>query len=189
MNSTPRGLLKRVFVLFTPIAAIVFVFGAAPLYADLYKWEDAKGVLHITDDMGKVPEHKRHGVKVFKIKPQHKRRLENVPIYIPPTRVIKKAPKLYGEHTLDWWKAAFDNLHNEIDALKDGIDKKRQFIVVFEGGRRFGQMFGESEVANYKRYKKEIIKDREALQEKEDKLETLQKNARIDDVPREIIDE
>jgi len=182
---------RRCLFIATTVAIVPLIYlisGAPPLYADLYKWEDARGVLHITDDMGKVPEAKRHKVKVFKIKP-HKRRVEDAPIYIPPTRAIKKAPKLYGDHPVEWWKAAFDKLNEDMDTLKDDIEKKTQFINVFEGGRRFGQLFGEAEVANYKRYKKEITKDEEDLKEMEDKLENLRRRARIDDVPREIFSE
>ncbi len=187
MNSKLKGLLKIAVIAVAPLVSLVFVFGVPPLYADLYKWEDANGVLHITDNLGKVPESKRHGVKVFKITPEHKRRVEDAPIYIPPTKSMKKPPVLYGGHTIEWWKAAFERLNEDMDTLKDDIEKKRQFITVFEGGRRFGQMFGEAEVANYKRYKEEIVKDKESLKDMEDKLEKLRKNARIEDVPREII--
>jgi len=187
MNVMLKGFVKSLAIALVPFMSLVFVVGVPPLYADLYKWEDVNGVLHITDDMGKVPEHKRHGVKVFKIKPEQKRRIGDAPVYIPPTKAIKKGPRLYGEHTLEWWKAAFDKLNNDIDSLKDDMEKKTQFITVFEGGRRFGQMFGEVEVANYKRYKKELVKDREELSNTEDKLAKLQRNARIEDVPQEII--
>jgi len=187
MKINLRGLLISGAIAIAPF--IYLVFGARPLYADLYKWEDSRGVLHLTDDMGKVPEAERHGVKIFKREPVRKRQIENAPVYIPPTRAIKKAPKLYGEHTLEWWKATFDKLNEDMDTLKDDIEKKTQFINVFEGGRRFGQLFGEAEVANYKRYKKEISTDEENLKEMEDKLEKLRRKARIEDVPRKIFSE
>jgi len=189
MRNMLKGLLKSAAFAVTPLLSLVFIFGVSPVYANLYKWMSEDGVLHITDSLGKVPEAQRHKVEVFKLEPQRKRRIEQSPVYIPPTKPMKKPPTLYGDHTIEWWRAAFDKLNEEIETLKDDIENKRQFITVFEGGRRFGQMFGDTEVANYKRYKKEIINDREALKELEDKLEKLRREARIADVPREIIGE
>ncbi len=189
MKITLKALLRGMSPVLAFLALPVFFLGATPAYADLYKWEDSKGVLHITDDMGKVPESKRHGVKVFKIKPHRKKEAGEGPVYIPPTEKPAQKAVLYGGHTLEWWKDAFSKLIDERDSLKDEIEKKRQFITVFEGGRRFGQIFGEAEVANYKRYKKEIVKDRERLGEVEDKLEKLRKEARIEDVPRAVMEE
>jgi len=192
MKTISRGLLREgVFVLaiMAPLAAIILVFGAARARADLYKWEDSDGVLHITDDLGKVPESKRGSVKVFKIKPRPRKVPEDGHVYIPPTKPPEKKVVLYGGQPLEWWEDAFAKLIDERDFLKDDIEKKRQFITVFEGGRRFGQIFGDAEVANYKRYKKDIEKDRERLAEVETKLEKLRREARIEDVPRDIIPE
>ncbi len=190
MQMTTRGLLMKggfMLAAAAPLAALLLVFGAAPARADLYKWEDSDGVLHITDDIRKVPESKRGSVKVFKIKPKTQREKADGHVYIPPTRPAEKKVVLYGGEPIEWWEEAFSKLVEEIDFLKDDIEKKRQFITVFEGGRRFGQIFGDAEIANYKKYKKDIVKDRERLAEVEAELEKLRKKARIEDVPREII--
>ncbi|MFQ5428377.1 MAG: DUF4124 domain-containing protein [Thermodesulfobacteriota bacterium] len=182
-----KGFLRRSALSVLLPVSLVFVFGATPLYADLYKWEDSRGVLHITDDLGKVPEDKRHGVKVYKIKPAPKRHLGETPVHIQPTELVReKPPELYGGQTLQWWKDAFFKIGEEKDTLQDEIQKKAQFITVFEGGRRFGQVFGELEVSLYERYKEEIIKDEERLKDIEEKLKDLQRKATINGVPRQI---
>jgi len=192
MNIMPRGLLREGglwLALMAPLAAIILVFGATTASADLYKWEDSDGVLHITDDLGKVPESKRGSVKVFKIKPRPRKGPEDGHVYIPATKRAEKKVVLYGGQPLEWWEEAFAKLIDERDFLEDDIEKKRQFITVFEGGRRFGQIFGDAEIANYKKYKKDIIRDRERLAEVEAELEKLRREARIEDVPRDIIPE
>ncbi len=192
MNNSLRARFERavhVLVTVTVLSSPVLLVLSPPVFADLYKWEDSRGVLHITDDLGKVPEAKRHHMKVFKIKPHKRKGIGEAPVYIPPTKPVKEKVTLYGGHTLEWWKAAFSKLIDERDALKDDIEKKRQFITVFEGGRRFGQMFGETEVANYKKYKEEIVKDRERLVKVEEKLDKLRREARIEDVPPEVMAE
>lgn len=187
MKKIIRGFLCRPVFAFVISASLVFVLGATPLYADLYKWEDSRGVLHITDDLGKVPEAKRHGVKTYRIKPAPKSRAGETPVYIPATEPAReKPPVLYGGQPLEWWKDAFDKIIEEKDTLQDEIQKKTQFITVFEGGRRFGQVFGESEVSIYKRYKEEIVRDEKSLKDLEDKEEELRRKATINGVPREI---
>ena len=38
------------------IALFIFLALGGPCYADFYKWVDKDGVVHITDDIMKVPE-------------------------------------------------------------------------------------------------------------------------------------
>ncbi|MFQ5481012.1 MAG: DUF4124 domain-containing protein [Thermodesulfobacteriota bacterium] len=187
MKTIIKELLRSRPCAFVLPFSFVFFFGVLPSYANLYKWEDSKGVLHITDDLGKVPEGKRHGVEVFTIKPLHQKEAGEAPIHIPPTRPVpEKAPELYGGQTLLWWKEAFTKIREEIDTLREGRATKAQFISVFEGGRRFGQTFGDLEVSIYERYKKEIVTDNESIKDLEDKEKELRRKATINGVPREI---
>ncbi len=189
MKIFARGHLPGLALLLASLSLFSLMGPGVPgARADLYKWEDSEGVLHITDDLSKVPESRRHGMKVFKIKPEP-RKTHEPRVYIPATRPEKKKTVLYGGRPLDWWKAEFARLVEERDSLQDDIERKRQFISVFEGGRRFGQIFGEPEVARYREYKKVIETDRERLGKVEKELEKLRKEARIEEVPREIIPE
>ncbi len=187
MKMIMNVLIGRSACVFVLALAIVFFFNAPPLFANLYKWEGPNGVLHITDDLGKVPEALRHNVEVFPIKPHLKKNMGEAPVHIPPTQLKReKPPELYGGQTLQWWKDAFDKIGEDMDTLKDEMRVKRQFISVFEGGRRFGQTYGDVEVSLYKRYKKEIIKDRESLNDLEDELKELRRKATNNAVPRSI---
>jgi len=163
----------------------IFLLSTAAM-ADIYKWTDERGVVHITDDPGRIPEAMRDKVKVYRTK--HRRPApEEKKISIPPTELPKAAKKeLYGGHPLEWWKEKFDRINEEIDDLMVEIDTKEKYISIFEGGRRFGQIFGERESATYRRYKKELVEDEKRLGELKDELDELRRQARLAGVPRTI---
>ena len=55
---------KSIIIKIVPFTLLVLFLGAGRADADLYKWVGEDGIVHITDDMGKVPEELRAGVKV-----------------------------------------------------------------------------------------------------------------------------
>jgi hypothetical protein len=161
---------------------LVLLF-SAPSSADLYRWTDSDGVLHITDDLGKVPERRRHGVKTFK-----STAAEEAPALAPP-RIVRKERKgaeLYGDHPAEWWLNTFRKKRSEIQSLEAGIVSKEQFISVFEGGRRFGQIYGKEEVERYELFKVEVATDFTRLEELKGLLAELERKARIYSVPEEV---
>ncbi len=173
-----RGVLAAVFLL------ILFLPAHSP--ADLYRWTDDDGVLHITDDLGKIPEEERAGMKVFKSRPPEKADLDDVR---PPTPEDaengRKRPELYGDQTLEWWINTFSKKIGEVRAIESGIYAKKQFVEVFEGGRRFGQIYGKEEVARYERLSQEIPEDESRLKGLKKELDELRRKAAIYGVPRE----
>ena len=38
-------------------------------HADIYRWTDARGIVHLDDDLARVPEPQRDGMRVFQAKP------------------------------------------------------------------------------------------------------------------------
>ena len=171
---------SAIFLLF----AALFLLSSSAL-ADIYKWTDERGVVHITDDPGRIPESMRDKVEVYRTR--HRRPAPEEKISIPPTELPKAAPsELYGGHPVEWWKEKFDKLKGEIDDLMVSMDRKRKYVSIFESGRRFGQIFGDRELATYRRYKKELVEDEKRLAELKDDLEELRTKATRAGVPRAI---
>ncbi|MFQ5441739.1 MAG: DUF4124 domain-containing protein [Thermodesulfobacteriota bacterium] len=173
-----------VSVLFT---FLLTLFGAGHAVADLYKWVGEDGIVHITDDMGKVPEELRAGVKVYKTKKVEKRIEGPRRVHIPETVVEKKTREaLYGDHPLEWWEDEFSKINKEMDDLSAAIERKKRYISVFEGGRRLGQTFGTNEADTYHRFKKEVLQDEKTLEGLTDDLKELKRKAAIHGVPRGV---
>lgn len=163
---------------------ITFLSGLSPALAEIYHWTDEEGVLHITDDLGKVPEEYRPKAKVFKTRPAEEfPAVEPAP---PPAAPGLEVEELYDGQPLDWWEEQFGKIEKRIAELEGAYNKKRQFVDVFEGGRRFGQVFEESDIETYQRYKKEIPEDEKSFKELNRELEELRRKARSAGVPKEV---
>jgi len=168
------------------VVPVLLLLLAPCAFADLYQWKDREGVVHLTNDINNVPAEYQDKVKVFKTTPR-----PQAPAQAPaPTPEMVPAPQtsgeadLYGDHTLEWWKEAFNRKNQEIAELQSSIAGKQQFIDLFESGRRFGQMYGPTEVANYNKYKQELPEDEKKLSSLNDELGELRRKATIAGVPR-----
>lgn len=167
------------------LLAVLFLF-ASNAWSDLYQWTDRDGVVHITDSLESVPQEYRAKVKVHESGPPAE---EAAPAPEAPEGMAPQPgpeDRLYGGHTEEWWRQAFRIRREQIDQLAAGIETKEQFVETFEGGRRFGQIFGQEKVDAYEAYKEQLPDDKERLTELKAELEKLEKEARIEDVPREI---
>lgn len=167
-------------------AVISFLVLSGAAYADLYQWTDKEGVIHITNDLQNVPEGLRGKVKVFKSTPVEKAPMGGPPVHEMPKQYEEKKQELYGDETLEWWLQTFRKKDDEISSAQTAIAVKRQFMDIFEGGRRLGQVYGSTEVETYEKYKLEFPADEERLKALKDEKEELLRKARIFGVPKEI---
>ena len=163
---------------------ITLFSGLSPVLAEIYHWTDEDGVLHITDDLGKVPEEQRGKVNVFETKPDREGPPEEGPVVEPPPAV--EVEELYDGMPLSWWKKQFKERRESIAGVEGAYTKKKQFVEVFEAGRRFGQVYEERDIETYERYKKEIPEDEEGLEGLAEVLEELQRKARSAGVPKKV---
>ncbi len=163
---------------------IILLAGLSPVLAEIYHWTDEDGVLHITDDLGKVPEEQRGKVNVFETKPAREGPPEEGPVVEPPPAV--EVEELYDGMLLSWWKKQFKEIRKSIAGVEGAYTKKKQFVEVFEAGRRFGQVYEERDIETYERYKKEIPEDEERLEGLAEELEELQRKARSAGVPKKV---
>lgn len=172
------------------MAAVFFL--AATAHADIYQWKDKAGNTHITDSLEKVPREYRSKVEVRKTGPRQAPQ-EKGPIQSAPAAGVGEevAPpdvgqEVYGDKTIEWWKGEFAKRMKEISDMETAIDAKRQFISVFEKGRRVGQIYDKKDVDTYERYKQEVVDDEAKLVKLKDELEELRRQARFAGVPKEV---
>jgi hypothetical protein len=191
---------------FSPFILGFFVFIAPAAFAEMYHWTDEEGVLHVTDDLKKVPKELRGKVKTIETEPA-----PGGPAVEPQRpaeeRISEGQEELFGDHPLSWWMEKFGRMKEEIEELESEVDRKEMFIDVYERGwmmREFflrlergedgearralerGAIFTPEEVATYERYRKEILEEDERLKGLEEDLDELRRKARILGVPRKI---
>lgn len=181
-----------------------------PANAEFYKWVDKDGVLHVVDDLHKVPQNERLnlGLSIEELeeaaKPSRKRAIKPTPPR--PTKAAKPFKKvdpgaeIFGDKTLEWWSRTFSRLRRERSELEKSILAKEEYKRVYEIGvrlkrkeemipeseRRYVREFTKETIETYKRYKKELPEDRERLAEKTEELEKLRRKAKNAAVPRKV---
>jgi len=171
-----------------PLKAVLIaliVLSASPALAELYQWKDSEGVVHITDRPENIPERYRDLVRVIEesAPAQPKDENETAPQVEPRNG---RADELYGDHPLEWWRQTFMKVFEERGSLESGIAAKQRFIDVYEGGRRFGQIYGPDDIETYAKYKKELTDEQERLSRLVDKINELRRKAAIAGVPKGI---
>jgi hypothetical protein len=113
---------------------ITFLSGLLPAFAEIYHWTDEEGVLHITDDLGKVPEEYRSKAKVFETRPAEEfPAVEPAP---PPAAPGLEVEELYDGQPLDWWKEVEESDVETYQRYKKEIP---------EDEKRFEELDGELE--------------------------------------------
>ena len=173
---------------FEVILIIAFVLILLPFSAsaEIYKWTDDEGVIHVTDDPTKVPDKywEQEKVKKEEVKSAPETKPAQ-PVQPPPGPETEKR-ELYGDYPLDWWVYKFRELKKNIADNEERFERGKSFIDVFEGGRRFGKIFTTEEISQYESYKAELPALEEKLKNLKDELEELQRKATIYGVPRNI---
>ena len=94
--------------------------------------------------------------------------------------------ELYGDYPIDWWIYKFREIRKNIADNETTLEREKNFVTVFEGGRGYGKIFTAEEISQYDRYKADIPVIEEKLQKLKDELEELQRKATIYGVPRNI---
>ncbi|MBI5238096.1 MAG: DUF4124 domain-containing protein [Deltaproteobacteria bacterium] len=165
--------------------ASAFLLLSGPAFGDLYRWTDKEGVVHITDDLQKVPL--EHRGKVEPYKTEKRPAAEEPSKGIEPTAQPEKPrPELYGSYTLEEWKDMFKKSREEIEKLDGSYRSKKRFVELFESGRRVGQTYSALDVETYTNYKKNMPEDESKLKSLKDGLNELIRKATNNGVPKEI---
>jgi len=168
------------------IVIFLFLFLPSFVLADIYYWTDKEGVMHITDDMEKIPLEYREKlttmetsetvgpVRVKAVKRNEKKKVKD------PEREI------YGDYPLTWWRLSFNRLRSEINSSKKELKQKEDFMSMFRRGRRLGQHIKPENIETYKRYEVEIPLIKKRLLKNKKKMDDLKRRATNSGVPKEI---
>ncbi len=151
--------------------------------AEFYRWIDSEGVLHVTDDLGRVPQSKRHGVQTYESTPADESPAPSP--YVVKERKGVKA-ELYGDYPAEWWLNTLRKKRSDVQSIEAGIQSKKQFISLFEGGRRFGQIYETEDVKKYELFKVEILEDTLKLKTAQAELVELERKAVAHGVPEGV---
>lgn len=157
--------------------------------ADIYHWTDTEGVLHITDDMDKVPLEYREKITTMETEGVARGvKVEAVKGEKAKESLKPKGPEqeVYGDHPLNWWRLSFNRLRSEIEAARKELEQKVQFIDVFRRGRRLGQRNKAEDIETFERYNVEVPLIEKRLEGFEGKLKDLRRSARNSGVPKAI---
>jgi hypothetical protein len=171
---------------FLPFIISVFLLTAPAALADIYHWTDDEGVLHITSDLNKVPERYRGKVTVIESEPEEEGPLVEPTPPAPEKKPQREGEELFGGLPLSWWQKQFIKMYGEISKAEAGYNRKKQYVDVFEKGRRFGQVFDDEEIESYERFKKELPADEKWLERLRGELEELRRKATNAGVPKEV---
>lgn len=180
------------------LAATVLLFSFALLLptaseAELYKWRDAEGTLHFTDDLHKVPREKRRKVEKLPTvsrsggESRGRSSFSYSNNYSDNGYERTRSVEPYGGESFEWWTAEFERLNTKVEWLERNNKNMEEYINVFEGGRRFGQVFGAEETARYEENKRDLPGDKTLLLEVKEELQKLRAEAAGYGIPDEIV--
>ncbi|TAN62010.1 DUF4124 domain-containing protein [bacterium] len=158
---------------------------ASASYAEIYQWTDKNGVVHMTNEVSRVPEEYRDQLKTFK--PSKKNNQNEPAVQSEPTQ--NAGPELYGDEPLEWWKENFRKKREDAQAVEQSIAAKKEFMKMFEGGRRGGQIYDAKDVDRYEAYKKELPADESRVNTLKDEINELTRRAKINGVPKTVYGE
>ena len=163
--------------------AFLFVFATAS-HAVMYRWVDKDGVLHVTDDEFKVPVEYRKKMTVIEESDPKPPSVQAPAEIVPPLRNKAGEEELYGGHTLQWWRSEIKRRKDDMAKSEKDYGARKQFIEVFEKGRNMGQIYEQSEVDVYNKYKKEIPEIEKLIKKLAQDLEDIKDKARRAGVPK-----
>ncbi len=174
------------------IVCALLLFAPSVSDAELYKWVDEDNVLHVVDSLHKIPEKYRDSPSTD-TPPARLERPETPGKRVSPPRTTyrseptsTKGEDIFGGKPIAWWKEAFKSKRDKITELKETISDKKNFISIFERGRRLGQIYDQTDISSYDKYKSEIPKDEKEMASLEKELKALTRKARSAGVPKSV---
>lgn len=175
-GTTNRG--RYLTMSLAALAAVALFPCAAPADADIYRWEDERGVIHFTDNPSAIPEHLRGKIQPI---------LKEPPIPGKPSLSTVGSPTLPSPGGVNGASAPSndtslgdrvtlpvgDDPSRQAESLRAKIDAKERFLEKVDNKRSqilnpLGNRFvSQEDLELYKKYSEELPGDRERLRELE----------------------
>ena len=152
-----------------------------PADAAFYRWADADGTVHFTDDPDKIPP--RYRAKARKLE------LSEEPAHpagatggggAPHPPVVESEP-LTGGHPEEWWRARYGSLREELQSLREAQPAKQKKMLELRHKRTVFSRGSDREAMNGLR--DEIAADEQRIAELTDQLQRLDAEAARAGVP------
>jgi hypothetical protein len=164
------------------VASLLLLFSPLPSRADIYRWEDAQGTIHFTDDITSIPSPYRKSAT---------RTIREAP-FVPPAPQVAPPPEkppapppgippgLSEKEQAEAAKAQEkEELASRIEQLRAKIAAKEQHINAVDAKRSLAvnplrnRIVDQSDMDLYDKYKSELPADRKQLKELESLLESV----------------
>ena len=163
-------------VLIIQVIALLALSSPRAGHADIYRWEDDRGVIHFTDDLGNIPQKFRGRQMPILKGPPASGQPSLSTIESPPSRPADAPSPPETEVTTESSTAAGEDLTGKAEQLRakvaakeqflEGVDRKRSNILNPLGNR----FVSPEDLELYGKYRKELPQDRERLREIESLL-------------------
>jgi len=179
---------------------LILTVMVAVAHGATYQWLDDRGVVHFTDDPGKIPGKylkrvkERESVKgeEIRVTPQ-----QDAPPAAEPGGSSVRKQNLYGGHEEAWWRGRYADVRNEIKRIQDALPAKNDELEklhrkwVISKGRKPGEgetrddRFvkpppGEGELShalsNPGRYRSAYYEKKSDIEKDETRIKELQEN-------------
>lgn len=189
-----RGRAARLVLLCLLLTLACGLGFAGPASAELYRWVDENGTLHVTDDFMNVPEEHRYEgeVDIEEERVPSETVTPSAPVRRPSynrkkTSGSSGSAELYGEKTLVWWRNTINGAKKKIKSVEESYDKRKEYVDIFERGRfNSDQLFEKDEVEKYEEYKEDLPELEERIEELKKDLKDLRRKATYHGVPKKI---
>jgi hypothetical protein len=162
--------------LFTGMLAVCTLL-ASPASADIYRWEDASGGIHFTDDLSTVPpQHRGKALEIQKTPPKAGRPSVSTMGAPSPSPGPPLSPGSSGGSPPDRPAIPEDDDATAAEKLRAKIAAKEQFLRGVEEKQSLAtnpyrnRIVSPSDQELYKKYKEELPADREHLEALESRL-------------------
>lgn len=156
---------------------LLFLLPAADSRADIYRWEDASGTVHFTDDLSSVPAAFRG--KATRVIREAPRTAEPPAPARPANGEAVTAPAPSREDPGAAAARDREELSSEVEQMRAKIAAKEKLIRFVEERQNLAMNPYRSRVVDpgdlelYKKYQEELPGDRQRLQDFESRLESI----------------
>jgi hypothetical protein len=171
--------MKTVLLFFLVLLQVAAPFANAAFY----RWTDANGVVHFTDDPEKIPKKYQKRARELKLSEEPAPAEAVAPGLQAPPQLSKPQSPGPGGHTEQWWRERFAALRGELKALQGGLQEKQAKLAELRRKRAIYVRIKDREAVNA--MQAEVSADEARISELLTQIGTLEQEAAKAEVPAE----